>query len=291
MKAYNEATFLQALEDAGNSGLLLRVTKDFGSVKAYLDFLNEGGSVDDPAAPSDDEYRAALAAWQQRPTPRPATPSDDDTSTWSFRRSHDDSSPSAQSAEYEYVKRLLPGGDVSPLFESETCLLCKGDHPRPRSYYAITDMGHKEPEGKKTTALGFRVKTKVGSMVPLQIAACPHCRKVHMTAAYLKLVTIVAIMAAALLILTLQPVAKVLLSLHESFSLLIFLAMIPVSWAVGTTLNNRYIAKHSVETRFDIAEIPFVHRMIEMGWFPLYDSGKTSRLVFSKKRLSQGWFI
>lgn len=290
MRQYSIASFLEAIEAAGNSALLLRVTKDFGSAAAYLDFAAQHQTIADPADPAEDAYLELLEAWKARGVDDPRA--DGDVSA--DPRANTATSPSEASvhgAEYDYVSRLLPGGDVAPLFASETCLFCKGDRPNPRTYYGITDMGHAQPESQKTSALGFRVKTKVGSMVPLQIAACAHCRRNHLIASYLKLVTIVVLMALSLLVLTLPPISKALLSVHEGLSLLVFVAMLPISWLLSMMLTNRFIAKHSAETRFDIAEIPFVQRMIEMGWFPLYDGGSVSRLVFSKKRLSQGWFI
>ena len=187
------------------------------------------------------------------------------------------------------VETLLPDGNVRPLFTSETCLLCK-DQPQPRELYAITDMGHKEPKSKKSSAIGVRVRAKVGSLVPLQIACCKRCRKNYRIASYLSLVVMLVVIVLGLLLLSLAPVARALEKAHEATPLLLFIATVPVGWLLGRVAAQAFIKAHSHQTKFDIGEIPFVARMEAAGWFPLYEGKEVSRLVFSKERLKGDWF-
>jgi hypothetical protein len=187
------------------------------------------------------------------------------------------------------VEQLLPDGNVRLLFESETCLLCN-DTPHPRECYAVTDMGHVEPKGKKSSAFGFRVKTKVGSMVPLQISCCSRCRRNYRIASYLSLVVTVLVIGLTLLLLALPAVERALVGISDAVPLIIFLLSVPIGWAAGRLACMQYIKAKSRETKFHIDEIPFVARMEAVGWFPLYDSKDVSRLIFSKERLSGDWF-
>lgn len=188
------------------------------------------------------------------------------------------------------VADLLPGGNLRPLFESESCLLCNTPEKNPRELYALTDMGHKEPEGEKTSAIGLKVKTKVGSMAPLQIACCSRCRKNYRIAANLRLGIVLLLVALSLLLLTRQSIEGALSSVHSLLPVIAFIAMIPISWGIGTAAANAFIKKKAQETEFDIEEIPFIQQMVDRGWFQLYGKKQVSQLVFSKERLKGDWF-
>lgn len=198
--------------------------------------------------------------------------------------------PEEEARRRDIVESLLPGGNVKPLYESPVCLLCEKD-PLPRDGYAVTDMGHPDPPGKKSSAIGIRVKTKVGSMVPIQIACCPRCKKNYRIASYLSLVVTIVTIVLAIGILAIPGVNRALLNANEALPLILFVISIPLGFLLGRLFSNAFIKKKSAETKFNIAEIPFVARMEAMGWFPLYDSkSEVSRLVFSKERIKGDWF-
>lgn len=197
-------------------------------------------------------------------------------------------------AEYDrnLVESMLPGGNLRPLFESETCLLCRNDPPLKRGYYAVTNMGNVEPKGTKVSAIGLKVKTRIGSIVPLQIACCPQCKRNHMIASMMNVVIMIAMLGISLLVLAIPQVYSTLNRIHEATSLIAFVVMIPLSYVVGKVCTRVFIKNAAKVTVFDISEIPFVKQMVDRGWFPLNLNGnKVASLIFSKTRLTTGWFI
>lgn len=254
--------------------------------------MEEGRDPDEiQDGPTWEEVQSFVAAHENRQSAQKSeegnSPSPKKESIFSFGKDVDELGEEARRA---IVASMLPGGNLRPLFESKHCLLCNCSQPNPRTLYAVTDMGHKEPEGKKTSALGLKVKTKVGSLVPLQIASCPQCRHNFRVASNLRLLLSIALVVLSLLAISFDPVETALLGVHPMVPVILFVAMIPVSWLIGTFASRSYIKRKSAETHFDIEEIPFVQQMVDLGWFQLYGKQDVSRLIFSKERLKGNWF-
>ena len=98
------------------------------------------------------------------------------------------------------------------------------------------------------------------------------------------------LIAGSLLLLSLDPIENALMSIHPLVPVIVFLAMIPLSWFIGTWVRNSFIRSKSGETHFDIEELPFVRQLVDQGWFQLYGKQPVSRLIFSKERLKGTWF-
>lgn len=189
------------------------------------------------------------------------------------------------------VASMLPNGNVRPLFESEICLLCQKEAQK-RTCYAVTDMGNKEPEGTKPTALMIRVKTKIGSILPLQIACCDRCKRNHRIDSLIMMLIMLITLGVGLFVLSRSSVAAALYSVNKGLSFIIFLALIPISFGVGKLLRVIFRKKAEKETIFNVCEIPFVVQLTDRGWFPLNTNAeKEPTLVFSKEKLKKGWFI
>lgn len=199
----------------------------------------------------------------------------------------DDVQEKQRKEEYrETVRKLLPRGTVSPLSESEECLLCNTEQKGERKYYAIMDMGHAEPAGKKTSAIGIRVNTNVGSIVPLQIACCERCRRNHLIGSYLKSCIIVAMMIAGLVILSIPVINQALSAIYGALPMLTYIALFFVSWLGANIVSRAFFKSRSRKTHFTVNKIPFVAEMMQHGWFLLYSNGKDQdRLFFSKTKL------
>lgn len=196
------------------------------------------------------------------------------------------------SEEIDFVKSLLPDGTVAPLFESETCLFCKGDHPHPKECYGIVDMGHAEPESNKTSAIGIKVKAQVGSLVSVQIACCNSCRKNYMISSMIGMITAIIVVAAGLLVLSIPSISTSLLYVNEALPLILFLISLPLAYLLGKLFSTMFVKSKRSQTQFNVMKIPFMKRMEDFGWFPINRiNNKRVNVIFSKKRLTKGWFI
>ena len=252
--------------------------------------IDEGRNPDEvKGGPSCEEVQAFVAAEEARKQQTNGKAGKEKKeSLFSFTRKDDEEMDLEERR--PIVADMLPGGNLKPLYESEHCLLCSRPQPYPRELYAITDLGHKEPEGRKTSAIGLRVKTKVGSLVALQIASCKHCRKNYRIASNLRLFLMILLIAGSVMLLSLGPIAAALTSVHPMLPVILFLLMIPLSWLIGTLARNAFMRSKQSETHFDIEEIPFVQQLVYKGWFQLYGKQPVSRLIFSKERLKGNWF-
>ena len=191
------------------------------------------------------------------------------------------------------VRGLLPRGNVSELFESETCLLCKGDKHK-KNGYALTDFAHKEPEHEHRNVIGMKVKSRVGSIVPLQIACCDRCkRNVRYVNNITFFVSVIGI-GAALALVGIQGIREPLEKIHEMLPFGIFAAISMLSVVLGKLASILAFKKRGINTILDINEIPFIAEMREAGWFCATQNSSNSearpRLIFTKERLKRGWF-
>ena len=191
------------------------------------------------------------------------------------------------------VRQLLPRGNVSDLFESETCLLCRSDK-RAKSGYALTDFAHKEPEHEHRNVIGMKVKSNVGSIVPLQIACCDRCRRNVRYVNNIMFFLAVIGTGAALALVSIQGIREPLEKINEMLPFGIFAAISALSVLLGKLASILAYKKRGKDTVLDANEVPFIAEMREAGWFcaTQVSSGRESRprLIFTKERLKRGWF-
>lgn len=180
---------------------------------------------------------------------------------------------------------LLPEGGIAPLFESETCQLCKTEPKGEKSGYAIVDFGHTEPKEMHSRKL-FR-NGNVGFMVPLQFACCRKCRTRMLVCSYLPLVAPVVLTALTLPVLLNPHAIAALRAVAGWLPVLIVALAVGIGYAVGRILQNVLRQKFSASMYFDPLTHPMSMKMREKGWFPLFGE-KHSQPVFSKKRMQFG---
>lgn len=192
--------------------------------------------------------------------------------------------------DYELVLTLLPEGGVAPFYESETCLLCRDEPKNKRECYAIADFAHAEPQRTKPSAIGIRVKTSIGSLIPVQIAACSRCRRNLVTADYLQWVVMIIAGLIGLGALSVTTLRESLIGVNELLPLGIFIALIFVALFVGKWAQKLFIKRKSRETIMNVNELERIQALRDKGWFSVSDDKKTIRMLFSKKPLQHGWF-
>jgi len=188
---------------------------------------------------------------------------------------------------WEVTQSLLPD-NVDELHQSETCHFCVHD-PLPKAYYATVDLAHPEPESTKGMffGLGKKVRTKIGSLLPVSIACCKRCRKAFFMVDFIKFATPVALLIVGILLLLIPPVINALNSLSALASTAFLIVLFLAGILVGKFLSARYIQTKSKEVRFNVFDIPIVGKMEDIGWFLLQDDGEMTRMIFTKNIFNQ----
>lgn len=193
------------------------------------------------------------------------------------------------SADLDVLMSLLPEGGVAPLFLAEECQLCKGTAPNPRACYAMVDMAHAEPRRKKASVIGVKVKSPVGSLVPVQVACCAACRKRLRILEYLPVVVPLAVAILALLLVNIPPIGDALKAINPSLPAVFFIAATALGYLGGRIAAARQQRIYAESMELDILNLPVFRAMREKGWFPLTaERGGHVRPVFLKERLKEG---
>ncbi|MDL2217984.1 hypothetical protein LJC27_04935 [Christensenellaceae bacterium OttesenSCG-928-M15] len=191
-------------------------------------------------------------------------------------------------ADLKVLKELLPEEGVHTLFETEECQLCKGEQRGERAYYGMLDLGHPEPKREKRSALGIKVNTKTGSMVPVQVSTCKKCRNRILMLEYLPILLPLAIGLVTLLLLLIPDISDGMERYNMLMPFAVFAVLILLAMVIAALLKRSLRRQYKKEMHLDFFEIPLLNKLKEMGWIPLTTSGTEVRMVFTKKRMSQG---
>lgn len=100
------------------------------------------------------------------------------------------------------LRDLLPEGVLGNLANSTDCQLCAKE-PNKASLYAVVDFANAEPQTIKRSVIGTKVKSRIGSLLPVSIASCPECRRNYKLMSLIRwgsgLVTLVVLMLLLLI--------------------------------------------------------------------------------------------
>lgn len=182
---------------------------------------------------------------------------------------------------WEVTQSLLPN-DIDKLHLSETCQFCTHD-PLPKFYYATVDFAHAEPETTKGMFFGFgkKVRTKIGSLLPLSIACCRRCRRVFFMVDFIKFSIPAVFLVIGILLMLIAPVANALAAT-------LFMAVMFLIGLLAVRLySSYYIRRKMKDVRLNVFKIPLVAKMKDIGWFVLQDEGEVTKMVFTKNKFHQ----
>ncbi len=182
---------------------------------------------------------------------------------------------------------LLPSGGVSPLFDTEECVLCKGEKNK-RSCYGLIDLGHAEPKREKRSIIGLKVRARVGSLLPVQLSVCRACKRRLLILDYLPIALPVVIGLAVLLVFMLPGVTASLERTATIMPFALFIVSILLASVLGSLFARTLGVRYAKYTYLDVFELPLLKEMKEKGWFPLNMSGKKPRLIFVRNRMRMG---
>ena len=185
----------------------------------------------------------------------------------------------------ERFEALLPEGGIAPLFENETCTLCKTEPKGEATGYAILDFGHSEPKELHARKL-FR-KGTVGFMVPLQFACCRACRNRLLLSSYLPLLVPLVLTALIVPFVTVPHWSQALRAAASWLPLALVLFGIVGGYGIGKLLQIFLRKPFDRVMYFDLLKHPVSQAMTEKGWFPLFGEAYPQP-VLSKKRIRYG---
>lgn len=185
------------------------------------------------------------------------------------------------------IAALLPAEDLSALFHSESCVLCKGE-PNPRACYAIADMGNAKPEREGRNFLGMKTKLRMGSMLPVQMSCCAACRRKFQKLTYLHILLPLLVAAVTLALLSVATIREGLAGVHVVLPLIVFILAAGGSYLLSLVLEARLHKRYEQETYLNILEQPTLAEMAKLGWFEVQKGKGVSQLIFAKERLKQG---
>ena len=186
----------------------------------------------------------------------------------------------------DVYESLLPEGGISRLFTAKECQLCKGETKGGKKGYAIIDMAHPLPKRVQKWLLGKRT-LKIGTMIPVQLAICPACRRRYMLMEYLPVICPVILGILGLILLSLNGVSTPLSNISSVMPLIAWILLILVGVLLGKLLAKTVGKRNADKMYVDALEHPVLKEMVEKGWAPMSKQSHT-KLLFSKSRLARG---
>lgn len=189
---------------------------------------------------------------------------------------------------WEVTQSLLPD-NIDELHLSETCHFCMHD-PLPKSHYATVDFAHEEPESTKSLFFGFgkKVRTKIGSLLPLSIACCGRCRKAFFMVDFIKFAIPAVVLLIGVLLMLIPPVTKAINGIHELAGTAFIVVMFLIGLLAGKQYSSYFMRRKTKDVRLNVFEIPVVAKMKDIGWFVLQDQeGEVTKMIFTKNKFYQ----
>lgn len=187
-------------------------------------------------------------------------------------------------AKWKETLALIPDG-LSTLYNSDECQFCKGEKNKSDGFANI-EMAHPEPYYEKGMffGIGKKVRTPVGSLLPIQASVCAKCRKKMIFADYTPIFFILAFLAAAIIVLIIPSAAQAMSEAMELLPVIFILCMLAAGYFIGKVVHKWYAKKISSDVKIDVSEIPIIKQMLNEGWFFFQTNDDIAKISFSKHR-------
>ena len=188
------------------------------------------------------------------------------------------------------MKDLMPEDGIYELYTGDECVLCKGENKGERVCYGVSDLGNPQPEHIKRSSIGLKVRSRAGSIVPVQLSCCKDCKRRFLRSEYIVL-TITAIAAVlGMLLVAIRPLNQAMKAVWMGLPIVVFAVITVGGWVASLFVRRALVKKYSELTYMNIFELPKLAQMKDKGWFELVDSKVkgVSKLVFANKRMEQG---
>lgn len=186
---------------------------------------------------------------------------------------------------------LMPEDGVQTLFDTDECVLCKGEKKGKRQFYADVDIGNAQPKTQGRNIIGMKTVARTGSMVPLQIACCADCRRRLLMIEYAPTLLTVGVCALALILMSLRPIREALMGVHMILPIAIFALAAVAALILGRLWRKRLVSEGGKASHLHVFDIPQLSGMKERGWFEINEGkGGVTRYIFAKKPIRQGLY-
>lgn len=192
-------------------------------------------------------------------------------------------------ADLDAICEKMPEDGLTDLFAGDECRLCKGE-PQQKKWYALADLGHREPKRRKAALLGIAREPRAGTVLPVQIACCDACRRRYLMLEYVAPVSGTAFAALGLILMSVRSVREPIAAVAAVLPFLVFAAITAVGIIGGALIKKALRRKYDAKMHLDIMGTDKLNQLADRGWFELYRNSDMSRLVFSKTPIKQGIF-
>ncbi|MBO4384404.1 MAG: hypothetical protein J5854_03150 [Clostridia bacterium] len=191
------------------------------------------------------------------------------------------------------LSRLMeaaPPEDIESLYNTRLCRLSR-EEGKTADCFALFDLKKPDPEGNWTIALGRKeLEVKGADMIlPLQAACSADCRKKYRAFEYLPSVIAIIIVAAGLIVTTMNGVHNALFAVARFMPLLVMLGFALAG--VGAYFIAKKLLADSMKRAMiaDVCELPEVKKLVEAGFSEVAPKRfGVSRMVFAPSRREHG---
>lgn len=177
---------------------------------------------------------------------------------------------------------LLPEGGIEQLYVSHTCQLCLGEAKGEREGYLLLDMAHPGPKHLQRK-MDKKELPAAGTVIPLQFAVCPHCRKRMIALDYMPIIMPLLFAGLALIAVNVRPIHDPLVRTAGWLPLLVWLVSLALGILAGRLVTAAIRKSAENDMIVNILRHPVVHEMLKKGWVPVERENGTL-LAFSKSR-------
>lgn len=184
--------------------------------------------------------------------------------------------------------------DIDSVHTSETCQFCKGEPNKADGGYAVIDLVHPEPEYKKGMFFGFgkKVRSSVGSLIPLHMNVCKECKKRFRMVEWLRWIVALVILAIGIGVAFIPAVSDFLTNQHAGIAYVYIIVLCLLAYGVGKWASLAYEKKVQEKMILHVGEHSMIRKMEALGWSAFQPNKETDyRVGFAKEKLRKNLMI
>lgn len=190
-------------------------------------------------------------------------------------------------ADLDVYESLIPEEGISHLFEAEECQICRSEHRRKRTGYAILHMAHPEPKHTQKWLFGKKM-SPYGTLIPLQFSICSVCRRRILCMEYAEIAGVLLFGLVGLFVITRDNVHKSLYEIWPGVPFFVWALVTLMGDLFGRMAARKIQRNYAKDTWMTITDHPAVKSMERVGWRAVYVNPSRPFPVFSRTRQNSG---